>query len=283
MDAGIDKKMLEGARKQFCLDIGMAYEAYVKNSTQKTYICKSYSTGGSNYAVQEGARGYVQRSAFFNAFICFGQLFLLVDEQIYDWAVENFGDCEPEWFCRYGNLRKIDEKLQCYGWELGDTHVYFLPREESDCRQKGHQAPVGGEAAEFSYAWYEQEEILCFKENNCFGHAIGFAPTHPDVLAVAAMLPDAKPKDFDQTHMAGMAGISADGKFLWQIGINVLNKYQGKGLASVLVRKLKEEIIRRGRIPFYGTSESHTVSQTVALKAGFVPAWTEVYATSKKD
>ena len=44
-----------------------------------------------------------------------------------------------------------------------------------------------------------------------------------------------------------------------------------------LVRELKGEILRQGKIPFYGTSESHSISQTVGLKAGFVPAWTEVY------
>ena len=42
-------------------------------------------------------------------------------------------------------------------------------------------------------------------------------------------------------------------------------------------KALKEEVIRKGKTPFYGTSESHTISQTVGLKAGFVPAWTEVF------
>ena len=94
----------------------------------------------------------------------------------------------------------------------------------------------------------------------------------------AATLPEASSNDFHQDHMPGMAGGSADGEYLWQIGINVREEYRGKGLAAELVRSLKDEMIRRGKIPFYGTSESHTVSQTVALKAGFVPAWTAVYA-----
>ena len=51
----------------------------------------------------------------------------------------------------------------------------------------------------------------------------------------------------------------------------------GQGLGHRLVRTLKEEVLRRGKVPFYGTSESHTLSQTVGLKAGFVPAWTEIY------
>ena len=84
-------------------------------------------------------------------------------------------------------------------------------------------------------------------------------------------------KDFDQSHMCGMAGVSRDGEYLWQIGINVDADCTGQGLGHRLVRTLKEEVLRRGKVPFYGTSESHTLSQTVGLKAGFVPAWTEVY------
>lgn len=286
MDIRIDKNMLDSARRQFCLDMGMDYGVYLQNPNQKSYICKTSYAEGTCYPAAPGARRYVGGDAFFNAVICFGQLFLSVDEQIYDWAGENFGECEPEWFCKYDNLRKIDEKLKEYGRELGDTHVYFLPEEAAG--KNPEQGNAAGkqetpEYAAFPFAWYEQEEILRFKENNCFGSAICFSPTQPDVLAVAAMLPHAEDKDYNQEHMAGMAGVSADGEYLWQIGINVREEYQGRGLAAGLVRSLKEEIIRRGRIPFYGTSESHTVSQTVALKAGFVPAWTAVYAAKKKS
>lgn len=83
-------------------------------------------------------------------------------------------------------------------------------------------------------------------------------------------------KPFDQKLLAGMAGTSLDGEYLWQIGINVAKECAGQGLGHKLVRILKEEVLRLGKVPFYGTSESHTVSQTVGLKAGFVPAWTEV-------
>ncbi len=282
MDIKIDRNMLDDARRQFCLDMGMDYKAYAKSPYQKAYICKARYAEGTCYPAMPGARRYVNGDAFFDAVISFGQLFLSVDQQIYDWACENFEKCEPEWFCRYDNLRKIDKKLQEYGRELGDTHVYFLPKEETAREKPPQREAVGEQEASFSLAWYEQEEILHFKENNRFGSAISFSPTQPDVLAVAAMLPCASPKDFNQDHMAGMAGVSADGEYLWQIGINVLGEYPGTGLAAELVRKLKEETLRRGKVPFYGTSESHTVSQTVALKAGFVPAWTAVYGVRKE-
>ena len=77
--------------------------------------------------------------------------------------------------------------------------------------------------------------------------------------------------------MLGMAGVSGDGEYLWQIGIDVVEGKRLGGLATNLVMLMKEEVLKRGKIPFYGTSESHTISQSVAYHAGFMPAWAEVY------
>lgn len=283
----INEEALRKARMQFCLDIGMSWEEYVQKPKQKAYIRKASYKKGTCLIDSEGARVYEGRNDFFHAMICFGQLFLVVDEQIYDWAVENFADCAPEWFCEFGNLRRIDEKLKEYGHSIKDTHVYMLPTIS--------ESEVAGKF----FVWYNQEEILSFRDNNKFTSAICFSKTQPDMLAVAAVkeewLAAVKPdssaeaelwpndlkappqKTYDQSNMDGMAGVSADGLYLWQIGINVVPLAAGRGLASELVRALKEEVLRRGKIPFYGTGESHTISQTVGLKAGFMPAWTEVY------
>ena len=53
-------------------------------------------------------------------------------------------------------------------------------------------------------------------------------------------------------------------------------------LGWTLTALLAREVERRGALPFYGTSMSHIASQRVALRAGFVPAWTELYAEPVK-
>lgn len=277
-EISISKEMLNTARKQFCLDTCLDWQQYQEHPDQRIYIQKTHYATGTKYPAAEGARRYAGMDSFLKAIMCMGQLFLAVDEQIYDWAVEEFSDCAPEWFCKYDNLRKIDGKLKEYGRQISDTHVYYLPafrREEAaaasckSCLERQTMAQ--------KFVWYEQEGILHFKMKNRFTSALCFSPTQPDVLAVAAMPKGTTDKAFDQECMAGMAGASEDGAYLWQIGINVSPEYAGRGLATELVHRIKEEIIRRGRVPFYGTSESHTISQTVAYKAGFVPAWTEIY------
>ena len=39
---------------------------------------------------------------------------------------------------------------------------------------------------------------------------------------------------------------------------------------------LKQEIIARGKVPYYGTAESHAISRNVAIGSGFLPAWCEI-------
>ena len=272
----IDKKSLELARKQFCLDIGLPWEEYEREPNRLVYIRKAVYGEESKLRLIKQARNYEGREDFFHAIICLGQLFLAVDEQLYDWAKAQFENCAPEWFCAYGNLRRIDEMLRTYGYQIKDTHVYFLP-ESKEFVQKEEIAQSLEQPA---FQWYDQEEILKFQEGNRFTSAICFSKTQPDMLAVASYKDGGTScveKPFDQSRMTGMAGVSADGEYLWQIGINVDEALRGQGLASKLVKCMKERVQAMGKVPFYGTSESHNISKTVGLKAGFVPAWTEVY------
>ena len=301
----LDRKCLEMARRQFCLDIGLPWDEYVKNSEKSVFIQKSVYAPNSLDIASIGARNYVEKNSFFRAIICLGQLFICCDKSIYDWVKEQYSQCKPEWFCAFGNLRRLEEKLKEHGHRICDTHVYFLP-EAVEGRKLGEDIAAGrnkrtkvscevyeqafeedSQAVRFSeqqFVWFEQDEILGFKDNNRFTSAISFWKGHPDVLAVAALKKDgaAEYGNLEQGHMAGMAGASLDGAYLWQIGIDVDKECAGQGLGHKLVRALKEEILRRGKVPFYGTSESHIVSQTVGLKAGFVPAWTEVSAEPVK-
>lgn len=245
----IDKNILALAKKQFCLDSNCLEEKkLVQPGKKEIHINRSKKL--------PGARIY-QNEFFFKAITCFGELFIMADDAIYPWAVDFFKEASPEWFCCYKNLREIDRKLNEYGREILDTHIYFLP--DSDA---GTVQPI------CDVKWYEKDEILQLKENNLFGNALMFSEAQPDMLAVAAL---------NKGKMIGMAGASADGEYMWQIGIDVLPEYRGHGLASNLTTLIKQEIERRGKVPFYGTSESHSVSQSVAIKAGFLPAWAEIY------
>ena len=122
--------------------------------------------------------------------------------------------------------------------------------------------------------WLEQNDITQFYGNENFPNAIcnKFKPERPDVLAVVAM---------DGEKIMGMAGCSADTPDLWQIGIDVLPEYRGRGVAKTLVTLLRNETFRRGAIPYYGTGLSNLASWKTALECGFRPFWVE--AESQPD
>lgn len=93
------------------------------------------------------------------------------------------------------------------------------------------------------------------------------------MLAVAALDRGGRP--------IAMAGASRDGARLWQIGINVLPSAAGQGLGANLTALLKDELLRRGIVPFYHTEGSHLASLNVGLQAGFRPAFGYLYAQAK--
>lgn len=152
--------------------------------------------------------------------------------------------------------------------------LYFLPdlRQFDAPRANSPQPPW---PADLQYELLRQDEIAKLFSLTEFGYAIN-GPDHPrpDVLATVARQGDA---------VVAVAGASADCEMLWQIGINVLPAFRHLGLATLLVQRLTAEILRCGKVPYYGTASSNVASQRVAHRAGFQAAWTCVYRACFDD
>lgn len=248
----IEREYIEKTLLQYELDYNMQAGEWI---TDKIHL--------SPVSVLEGARLHVKHDTFFKASIFMGKAYVMANEQICPWIKAVLAKEPPEWWCDFKNLRKIDEELKKYGREIFDTHIYFLPAEEPTM-----------ERPRFRVKWFEGKELEQFREDTRFNkYALSFSPTQPDRLAVAA---------YDGDRIMGMAGCSEDGEYLWQIGIDVSPEYAGRGVAVNLVTLLKEEIIRRGKTPYYGTAESHAISRNIAIASGFLPAWCEIQITCRK-
>ena len=205
-----------------------------------------------------GRRLYDSDGCFFKAVVAAGKVIISTSPEMMPWCQEKFYKSDSEWFFVYPRLRAIDKKLQEFGHEIADVHHYYLPNPNIQKIK-----PMS------DIKWYEYEDILQFKDDNRFEEAFAFDKNRPDMLAVAALEGD---------NIMGMAGASADGKTIWQIGIDVLPESRGRGIGANLVLLLKDEILRRGKLPFYGTAISHIHSQNIALNAGFFPAWAEIFS-----
>lgn len=122
----------------------------------------------------------------------------------------------------------------------------------------------------------EREAIHAYYTLDGFRYALQYDANHPrpDVLAAVVRV-DGK--------VIGIAGASEDCEMMWQIGIDVLEGHRSGGLAHSLVGILTDEILSRGRIPYYGTSTSNVASQRVAHRAGYRIAWTCTYRAQFGD
>ena len=239
--------ILKIAKQQLVLDYNCQVSDFEK---EKNTVVKN--------KLIEGRRIYGSDGCFLKI-LCFGgRAIISTSPLIMLWCGEKLININGAWFFEYENLRQIDIKLQEFGHEIADIHHYYLPNDNGLSVE-----PIT------NVKWYEQEELLQFKNNNRFREALAFDKNHPDVLAVAA---------FDGDNIIGMAGASSDSETMWQIGIDILPKYRGIGIGTNLVTLLKNEILRRGKIPFYGTVESHFHSQNIAISSGFFPAWAELYS-----
>ena len=140
--------------------------------------------------------------------------------------------------------------------------LYYLP-------DLAHIKPLN-QPNGFTYEIVEQDEIPELYQIEGFRNALGYDANHlrPDIVAALAK------KD---GQIVGMAGASDDCARMWQVGMDVLPEFRNCGLAAYLVNRLTLEIIERGFIPYYGTSESNIASQRVAHRAGYFPAWICVY------
>lgn len=140
------------------------------------------------------------------------------------------------------------------------VNPYFLP-------DVGNIAPQSKPEG-FEFEMVEKENIQRFFE--MAGLPYDAKSERPVVLVALAKYKD---------NFVGMATASADSKTMWQIGVDVLEPFRGKGLATALVNMLTLKVLNRGYIPYYSTDCSNVVSQQVAVRAGYVPAWSHCFRT----
>jgi len=245
-------EILEIAKAQLALDY----------SCQASDFEKKENTIVEN-KLMDGRRVYDNDGCFLKILLFSGRTIVSASPMILPWCEEKLKDRDAAWLFEYPKLRAIDKKLQEFGHEIADIHHYYLPNPIMS-----QVKPIAG------VKWYEQEEISQFENDDRIEEAFAFDKNHPDVLGVAAL---------DGDKIMGIAGASADSETMWQIGIDVFPEYRGRGIGTNLVTLLKNEVLKRGKIPFYGTVESHFHSQNIAINAGFFPVWAELYSKANKD
>lgn len=90
-----------------------------------------------------------------------------------------------------------------------------------------------------------------------------------DMLAVVA---------YEKGEILGVAAASNDTDDIWQIGVDVVPEKQRRHGATDIVRIISNEVLKRNKIPYYGTAWSNIASKRVAMNARYKPVWVEMKA-----
>lgn len=243
-------------------------EEKIKNQLAVEFNCKAQDFDKSENVIttacQHPQRRKFSDKPFFLQMATLGKNTVIsADESIHPWLINWVKGKQGIWLFEQHNYFELETELRKHGYKMALTHHMFVP-----------EAKLIDIKTDLKIKWLEQNDITPFYGNENFPNAIcdKFKPERPDVLAVVAM---------DGDKIMGMAGCSADTQELWQIGIDVLPEYRGRGIAKTLVTLLRNETFRRGAIPYYGTGLSNLASWKTALECGFKPFWVE--AESQPD
>jgi len=213
--------------------------------------------------LMDGRRRYRPDDYLLRAASIHGKALFCVEDRALPEVKQRFETVAAPWMDMFQTLYQLNTVAKRYGYRICDQHHYYIPTGVNLLRDD--ELEKVQENVELT--WYERDELNVFRGDPRFCHALGFVETAPDVLCVTASV---------NGEIVGMSGASEDSKDMWQIGIDVAPECRGMNIGPFLVIQLKEAILRRGVLPYYGTAESHIQSQRVALKSGFLPAWWEV-------
>lgn len=235
------------------------------------YGCSESDIGGAVHIsvnAENRGRKYSADSDFFSMATLGTGCLVRADERIIPFVRDFVGREKASHFLFSAeNLTALGAELERFGYTLGGANHMFLPKLSVELPQKFPVKRLDGLG-----------EFKRFYGDKRFSNALceEYLPERPDEIALLAM---------DGDKIMGMAGASRDftGSPNWlQIGIDVLPEYRGGGVGTFLVNELKEIILKRGDIPFYGTYPANIHSQNIAINCGFRPAWVEISAKKKE-
>lgn len=203
-----------------------------------------------------GARRYLELP-FVCDLISYGTNIVASVDRKYETIVRNYIEKYPVEHCfETPDLHVLNEAFLEHGMKVCFMAEYFLPDvnqlRKLPCRYE--MRVLGPE--DFRDLYTEQwSNALCEQRKEL------------DIVGVGA---------YQDGRLIGLAGASADCEEMWQIGVDVLPEVRRQGVASALTSTLAQEILSRGKVPFYCCAWSNIKSARNAIRSGFRPAWAEL-------
>lgn len=163
-------------------------------------------------------------------------------------------------------LHDLEAELKKYGCIISEMEEFYL----LNSREIQQVNPT------FDIEILEGESIKKLYHDHRFHMAMGYSQESDrrDMLAVVA---------YENGEILGVAAASNDTDDIWQIGVDVVSEKQKQHIATDIVRIISNEVLKRNKIPYYGTAWSNIASKRVAINAGYKPVWVEMKAMKTGD
>ena len=184
---------------------------------------------------------------------------MFADKQLIEWLSETFKSTPTQEILDTDNRYLINEKLRSLGKKLSGECMWYLHL----LPEKAAKKPTG-----FTYRIFEEDAIselhAIMKAQDVYKvltHAVEEGDKY--TLAIAA---------YDNDLLVAVAACE-EYREIWDIGVDTLPEYRGRGLAGYLVKELVLETERCGKVAGYNTWSANIASTKVALNTGFYPVW----------
>lgn len=242
--------MISALKEQLAIDTNCAKEDFDKSNNSVRILCHNPSK----------RRNISDDLLLFMA--CFGKgTVAAVDKKLKAFMTAYIENMEG-FRCFDMPLHILENELRKCGGIINEIEEFYLLSGNEICRV----TPA------FDTEILEGAAIEKLYGDHRFHMAMGYSQDSErrDMLAVAA---------YENDEILGVAAASNDTDHIWQIGVDVVLEKQKQHVATDIVRILSNEVLKRNKIPYYGTAWSNIASKRVAINAGYKPAWVEMKAT----
>ena len=190
---------------------------------------------------------------------------MFADKQLIGWLTETFKSMPTQEILDTDGRYLINEKLRSLGKKLSGECMWYLHL----LPEKSVEKPKG-----FTYRVFEESDMeklhATMKAQDTYSvlkHAVEEGNEY--TMAIGA---------FDNDTLVSVAACE-EYREIWDIGIDTLPEYMGRGLGGYLVKELALETEKRGKVAGYTTWSANIASTKIALNTGFYPVWLAQFCT----
>lgn len=241
--------MISILKEQLAIDANCAQEDFDKEANSVKILCYNHLK----------RRNLSNDLLLFMA--CFGKgTVAAVDKELEAFMAKHIENMDG-FRCFDMPLNILENELKKYGGIISEIEEFYLLNRNEICQV----TPA------FDVEILEDAAIKKLYSDHRFHMAMGYSQDSDrrDMLAVVA---------YENDEILGVAAASNDTDHIWQIGIDVVPEKQKQHVATDLVKIISNEVLKRNKIPYYGTAWSNIASKRVAINAGYKPVWVEMKA-----